>query len=92
MAPGPGSRKAIVVKTSTGRRVKRDRGRRRVPRRCRLAIGGGAHLHRQPPSGSVSFASAYTYRKLRGSLKVARRLVSMAVQPGYSLIVGTPGS
>ena len=54
------------------------------PTGARIYIANGG-------SGTITFASGYSLRRLPGSVRVGRRIVAMATQAGYSLMVGTPG-
>ena len=42
-------------------------------------------------SGTITFASGYSLRRLPGRVRVGKRLVQIAVQPGCSLLLGTAG-
>ena len=90
VGPGRRSRKAIVIRTSgraRGTAHLRGKGPSFVafsPTAARIYVANSG-------SGTVTFASGYSYRRLPGRVKVGRRINGMAAQSGYSLIVGTPG-
>ena len=90
VGPGRRSRKAIVLNTrgrARARRISAGNGPSFVafsPTAARIYVANSG-------SGTVTFASGYTYRRLAGSVRVGRRINGMAAQSGCSLIIGTPG-
>src|SRR5439155_709215 len=90
VAPGPGATKAVLVSTGRAKAVKRvsaGRGPGWVslsPTDARVFFANGG-------SGTITFASGFSYKRLPGRIRVGHRIVALAVQPGYSLLIGTPG-
>ena len=83
VGPGRRSRKAIVLNTSgraRARRISAGKGPSFVafsPTAARIYVANSG-------SGTVTFASGYTYRRLSGRVRVGRRINGMAAQSGYS--------
>ena len=81
VGPGRRSRKAVVISPRRGKRIRRISAGR-GPTFVAFSPTGARIYFANSGSGTITFASGYSYRRLPGRVRVGRRITGMAAQSG----------